>query len=167
MSRQAWAEPIDAETYLPETVCPHADDSRCLPSRRAWFWLFGDNAGRTGHCRRVIEIGGRHIRLFGIRAPALAETCRAGGEAWPCGKAALDWLKGYLEDREVACRERGRDEYGRMVAVCYVGGENLSGTLAREGWALNNPADGMDYAGAEEEAHLAGRGMWKGSGERP
>lgn len=115
----------------------------------------------------VIEIGGRHIRLSGIRAPALAETCRAGGEAWPCGKAALDWLKGYLEDREVACRERGRDEYGRMVAVCYVGGENLSGTLAREGWALNNPADGMDYAGAEEEAHLAGRGMWKGSGERP
>jgi endonuclease YncB( thermonuclease family) len=36
---------------------------------------------------------------------------------------------------------QARDRYGRLLAVCYVGGEDLNERIVRESWAL----DYLDY----------------------
>ncbi|SUS06971.1 hypothetical protein DF3PB_3540002 [uncultured Defluviicoccus sp.] len=32
---------------------------------------------------------------------------------------------------------KGNDRYGRVLATCFVGGENLNDRIVREGWALD------------------------------
>ena len=41
-----------------------------------------------------------------------------------------------IGSRPVACEERDQDGYGRMVAVCRVGGEDLNAWMAAEAWTF-------------------------------
>jgi endonuclease YncB( thermonuclease family) len=36
----------------------------------------------------TLEVGGRKVRLFGIDAPELDQTCDAEGQLWACGAEA-------------------------------------------------------------------------------
>jgi endonuclease YncB( thermonuclease family) len=51
---------------------------------------------------------------------------------------------------------------GRLLANCYVGGEDLNERIVREGWALNFRKYSSDYLRAESEAKRAGAGIWRG-----
>ena len=42
-------------------------------------------------------------------------------------------LAGKIGRRLVTCEGRGRDRYGRTVAVCYAGGEDLSAWMLEQG----------------------------------
>jgi endonuclease YncB( thermonuclease family) len=50
----------------------------------------------------------------------------------------------------------------RLLAVCYVGGEDLNERIVREGWALDFRRYSTDYLRAESEAKRAGAGIWRG-----
>src|SRR5512132_4350953 len=104
----------------------------------------------------TLVIAGERVRLQGIDAPELHQTCTAYGQEWPCGRTAADWLRTFLAGRSVECRGHARDRYGRLVAVCYVGGENLNERIVREGWALDFRRYSTDYLQAESEAKRAG-----------
>ena len=41
-----------------------------------------------------------------------------------------------IGSRPVACKARDQDRYGRKVAVCRVGGEDVNAWMVAEGWAL-------------------------------
>jgi endonuclease YncB( thermonuclease family) len=41
------------------------------------------------------------------------------------------WLREYLQGRTVECVGHARDRYGRLLAVCYVGGDNLNERIVR------------------------------------
>ena len=66
----------------------------------------------------TLRIGAQKIRLHGIDAPESKQTCRSGGKAWRCGAAAPRALRERIAGRSIACDERDRDKYGRIVAVC-------------------------------------------------
>ena len=70
----------------------------------------------------------------------------------------IDWqpLKRELENK-VLLPILG-DQYGRVLATCRVGGEDIGDAVVRAGWAV---AD-LRYAGAVLEARRAGRGIWSG-----
>ena len=61
------------------------------------------------------------MRLFGIDAPERDQACRIDEVAYHCGLEATKALGKLVQGRRVTCRERDRDRYGRIVAVCYVG----------------------------------------------
>jgi endonuclease YncB( thermonuclease family) len=58
------------------------------------------------------------VRLQGIDAPELHQTCTAYGQEWPCGRTAAEWLKNRLHGRQVECVGHARDRHGRLLAVC-------------------------------------------------
>ena len=81
----------------------------------------------------TIEVNGSRIRLHGIDAPERAQTCLAGGKRWQCGQHATRALADRIAGRPVACEERARDRYGRIVAVCRLNGRDLNAWLVAEG----------------------------------
>ena len=84
----------------------------------------------------TLRIGAHKIRLHGIDAPESKQTCRAGGETWRCGAAVTRALRERLGGRPVACEERDRDRYGRIVAVCRLAGEDVNAWMVSQGWAV-------------------------------
>ena len=84
----------------------------------------------------TIEIHSQRIRLFGIDAPESKQSCEdADGHNYRCGQQAALALSDYIGQRTVACKPRADDRYGRIVAVCRIGGEDISAWLVWQGWA--------------------------------
>ena len=77
----------------------------------------------------TIEMHGVRIRFHGIDAPESKQNCLAGGKHWPCGELATIALARRISERTVACDERDRDRYGRIVAVC-----RLVALISMPGW---------------------------------
>ena len=109
-----------------------------------------------------LDIGGVRIRLHGIDAPEARQRCRAGGRRWRCGREAARALADRIAGREVACQERDRDRYGRVVAVCGIAGTDLNRWMVARGWAFAYRRFTNAYVGEESEARTAGRGVWRG-----
>src|SRR4249919_2235646 len=85
----------------------------------------------------TIEIHGQRIRLFGIDAPESSQLCiRASGERWRCGQQASFVLADRIGRASVNCRPRDLDRYGRVVAVCFKGNEDLNRWMVANGWAV-------------------------------
>lgn len=117
----------------------------------------------------TLRAKGQRIRLNGIDAPELSQTCRdAQGQAWSCGTAARSHLAALVARGGVTCSKRGEDRYGRMLATCSAAGiADIGDAMVRDGHALNYGRYTSDYAGAEREARAARRGLWQGAFDNP
>jgi endonuclease YncB( thermonuclease family) len=110
-----------------------------------------------------IRVAGIEIRLYGIDAPESRQICKRGGHPWACGRTATRFLKALLQHRELRCRPREEDRYGRAVAVCFLGEMNVGAALVKAGQAVAFGA----YQAEEREARDARRGVWASDFERP
>lgn len=124
-------------------------------------------SGRVSGSARVIDgdtlvVGSKRVRLFGIDALESDQRCRAEGRSWPCGREATGALAGRIDGSTIACDERTRDDYGRVVAVCRRGGTDLNRWMVAQGWALAYRRYSQDYVAAERTARSSRRGMWRG-----
>lgn len=112
---------------------------------------------------RTLLVAGQTVRLHGIDAPDLAQTCDWGGRRVPCGTLAktalMDLTAGVAE---VVCRQRGEGENGAVVAVCSAEGFDLGGNMVHTGWALAGPGAPSRYREIEAKARAAERGLWRG-----
>lgn len=115
----------------------------------------------------TIEIHGTRIRLFGIDAPEGGQTCSAQGKSYRCGQQAALALSDKIGSKTVECRPKDRDRYGRVVAVCRVGGEDVNGWMVAQGWALAYRHYSLDYVSQEQRAESARAGMWQGRFQPP
>jgi endonuclease YncB( thermonuclease family) len=112
----------------------------------------------------TIAVGSRHVRLQGIDAPETEQVCLdAHGEQWTCGIAARDHLFAHIAGRPITCAARGEDRYGRTLATCSAGGENLNAWMVHEGWALAYVQYSHEYVDDEDAARAQRRGMWAGA----
>lgn len=107
-----------------------------------------------------LELGGQRVRLLGIDALELHQTCRDGsGAGIACGQEARAALAALVADGPLRCTEEGTDRFGRSLARCTNGrGEEINRTLVREGWALAFTGD-TRYAAEERAARQARRGI--------
>jgi endonuclease YncB( thermonuclease family) len=114
-----------------------------------------------------LRADGEEIRLLGIDAPELRQTCRdQRGRNWACGRDARDQLRRILARGNVRCASGEKDRYGRSLARCSASGVlDIGDALVREGFAINFMQGG--YRTAESEARAAKRGIWRGDFERP
>ena len=109
----------------------------------------------------TIEIHGQRIRLHAIDAIESRQRCYlAGGKAWNCGKDAAFAFADRIGRAPVSCDVRDIDRYGRLVAVCSQGGEDLNAWMVANGWAVAYRRYGRDYVKHENRARTAGLGIW-------
>jgi endonuclease YncB( thermonuclease family) len=112
----------------------------------------------------TLEVAGRHVRLEGVDAPEMEQTCRDSvGRPYACGRRAAQALAALIEGRNVVCKGLGPDPWGRLVATCEAGGEDLGAALTRAGWALAFRRFSARHVDEEEQARAASAGLWSGS----
>lgn len=113
-----------------------------------------------------LVIQGRKIRLAGIDAPELNQPCRHGGDRtgrrWYPGREGRAWLQSWIADRAVTCSTEHADRYGRTIATCFVGGDDIGRRLVAEGWAWAYTRYSTRYVDAEAEAAARGLGVHAG-----
>jgi endonuclease YncB( thermonuclease family) len=129
-----------------------------------------DNAGPPVSGRARISdgdsfhLGQDRIRLLGIDAPELEQTCTdARGGDWPCGRQARDALASLTAGKPLTCQPDGHDRFGRILATCSASGRDLGAHMVEAGLAIS--AD--DYGREQTNARNAGRGLWAGTFELP
>lgn len=110
-----------------------------------------------------IRLAGEEIRLKGMDAPELMQTCTVSAREYPCGREARTHLRRMLATGLVTCIGAGRDRFGRLLAHCRVRGMDVNAAMVRDGHAI----DSGGYAREEAEARAAYRGLWSGTFERP
>ena len=121
----------------------------------------GDTLVVNSKRQRTPCVGGTRVRLFGIDAPELKQKCKApGGGDFLCGRAAAAFLLEPVRDRTVECRGNSEDRYGRLIATCFIDGENLNAMMVGEGWALAYRDYSNKYVPQENVAREARRGIW-------
>jgi endonuclease YncB( thermonuclease family) len=121
----------------------------------------------TVHDADTITVAGGRIRLDGIDAPELAQTCERAGVPWPCGRDAAEALRAKLRGQPVRCAAQGRDRFNRLLAHCWLGEMDIGGWLVSEGLAVAYTRYSWRYAPEELAARWHGRGLWGGSFETP
>ena len=116
----------------------------------------------------TLEIHGERIRLFGIDACESRQVCEdASGQPYRCGQQAALALADHIGSRTVRCEGKTRDRYGRLVAICYLGDEDLDAWMVLQGLALAFRKYSTLYVPEEDGARLAKRGLWAGRFETP
>ncbi len=121
----------------------------------------------TGKARVIdgdtIVIAGERIRLHGIDAPELKQTCKTSkGKEQLCGQLAKQNLERLVKGQDVTCKGDKRDRYKRLIAVCYAGPFDINETMVADGWALAYRKYSTDYVRAETFAKARREGMWRG-----
>lgn len=114
-----------------------------------------------------LMVGQLEVRLFGVDAPELTQTCTRDGKPWACGSTAAKQLSNLIAGQEVNCVPLGTDKHGRTVARCRVGSTDLNRAMVANGYALAYRRYSMDYISAEESARASRRGIWSGAFELP
>ena len=116
----------------------------------------------------TLGIRGEKIRLHGIDAPEASQRCtRSTGKEWRCGQQAANELSDKIGHRNVRCEGTKRDRWGRLIAVCFLGDQDLNAWLVRRGWAVAYRRYSKDYVGQEDRAQKAKLGVWSGTFDMP
>ncbi len=113
----------------------------------------------------TLKMGDVRIRLWGVDAPESRQSCRAEGLSWNCGGLAMAALRSRAT--EIECRPKGRDGYGRLLAVCFNGGADVNAWMVSEGWALAYRRQSEEYLGQEEQARAGRKGIHRGTFVEP
>ncbi|TXN54050.1 thermonuclease family protein [Methylobacterium sp. WL2] len=116
----------------------------------------------------TIEIRGTRFRLQGVDTPESAQLCRdRSSKEYRCGQIAANALADRIGAGNVACEPITTDRYGRTVAVCRLGNEDLNGWLVAQGLGLAYRRYSTAYVFQEDAAKAARRGLWAGSFTAP
>lgn len=93
------------------------------------------------------------IRLGNIDAPEIRQ---------PDGREARDALHAHIVSEEIAVQVLSRTPDEWIVAVVWLGDENVNGWLVKQGhaWAYRQYADDADYCVWENAARSLHRGLW-------
>lgn len=114
----------------------------------------------------TLDVGGERVRLEGIDAPEVAQTCpRAWIGTWPCGKSAQRELARIVDRAEVTCDRRGTDKYGRALGICYAHGKDINAAMVRSGLAWAFIKYSSTYAAEEAQARGQRVGIWQADSE--
>jgi endonuclease YncB( thermonuclease family) len=144
-------------------------------------WLYAGKADTketiisTGQTIRAADgdsfaIGSRKLRLYGIDAPELKQTCNdAAGQIWQCGAAAHGALITLLAQPGLTCQANAQDRFGRSLATCSaINTADIAAVQVRSGMAVSNEFNGIrEYGAEEDEARAAKIGIWQGSFDDP
>lgn len=130
------------------------------------------NQALTGRATIVdgdtIGIRGTRLRLHGIDAPESDQLCMTdAGSQWRCGQRSAMALDERIAGRPVRCEQRDVDQYGRIVAECFLGEQSLNRWMVRQGWAIAYRQYSRAYVGDEDRARQDRLNIWSGRFDTP
>lgn len=100
----------------------------------------------------------RHkVRLYGIDSPELHQAF---------GQKARNQLEKLIDGRNVSVEEVSGDDYGRIVGIVRIGGENLNQQMVKSGYAwvyhhYCKKSFCREWEADEAAARRARRGLWR------
>lgn len=120
----------------------------------------------VGHARVVdgdtVEIEGVRVRLEGIDAPEIGQTCPGlWFGRWSAGRDAASELKQMINSAVVHCQSLGTDSYGRMLGLCTANGLELNREMVRRGFAWAFVKYSERFVADEKIARDAAVGIWR------
>jgi len=116
----------------------------------------------------TLNVRGRIVALKGISAPGLKQSCLdAGGQNYPCGQRAAKALSTLIGTATIACEPHQTDEFGRTLATCRKGAEDLGAWMTVHGHATANRQASAAYVTDEKQAWAKRRGIWAGAFDDP
>lgn len=110
-----------------------------------------------------LHLQGIKVRLLGIDAPELHQSCNKDGASYPCGELAKQHLESLINGNEIRCTSTKTDKYDRLLAKCYSGERELNREMVKDGWAVSY----YDYKQEEADAKKQKLGIWSGTFEWP
>ena len=126
-----------------------------------------------------LKINNNKIRLVGIDAPELKQTCQQGVTEYPCGEISKKWLDLLVADFQITCSYSKKDRYKRILGVCYIGNKDsvafkkkvksleLNSMMVKSGNAVAYRKYSDEYIKDEEYAKINKKGIWIGNFEMP
>ncbi|WP_245515336.1 thermonuclease family protein [Rhizobium deserti] len=112
----------------------------------------------------TLAAGDERLRLTGLDAPELDQTCEdSGGAAWDCGRDARQLLARLVRQSAATCHGRGRDRYRRLLVTCRAGAGSINAELVRRGMAVAAGQFEQEQAAARGER----QGIWAGEFDAP
>ena len=84
----------------------------------------------------TVKIGDIRIRLHGIDAPEQKQKCWKAGQAWSCGQESTKTLTTLIDNQVITCKGDTTDQYGRLIAVCYLKATDLNAAIVAAGLAV-------------------------------
>ncbi|MBY5444802.1 thermonuclease family protein [Rhizobium leguminosarum] len=109
-----------------------------------------------------LTLGDERLRLEGVDAPELNQSCERAGKAWACGRAARAALQEMVLASGTLCQGSRRDRYDRLLVICRSGaGGDINAAMVRMAISYG------DYGKEEAEARARKAGLWAGTFERP
>ena len=115
-----------------------------------------------------IKINNNRIRLHGIDAPELNQTCNRYKKKYSCGLVSLKALSKKINKNLVVCRVQNRkDRYGRFIGTCYLKKLNLNKWMVQNGYAIAYRRYSQEYIQYEEYAKKNSLGIWSGTFIKP
>ncbi|NUB04613.1 thermonuclease family protein [Azospirillum sp. Vi22] len=109
-----------------------------------------------------IEVEGRDIHLWGVRAPEADAMCHGNGQGEPCAKVSRRLLEALIGKDEVICIVKDGRPDKPVSAQCSVDGADLGHLMITSGWATDDRAESAGFYELLEQAARTERvGMWK------
>lgn len=116
----------------------------------------------------LLNVNGLPVRLYGIDAPEIGQTCLSGrGETYDCGAAARNTLERLIGSGSVQCSIYSILANKEQVGSCTVGDRDIGAVMVASGWAFPQRSLSSRYERLEARAQSARAGMWAGRAERP
>jgi endonuclease YncB( thermonuclease family) len=110
-----------------------------------------------------LVLSGVRIRLKGIDAPEIGQSCIGLAGPYDCGREARSQIRKLIGTGQISCEGWQYDKYQRLLAECKSGLKNLNREMALSGWAVAYGG----YAAEETVARKAKAGLWAGTFDRP
>ncbi|MXO57783.1 thermonuclease family protein [Pontixanthobacter gangjinensis] len=115
----------------------------------------------------TLNFSGASVRLLGIDAPELKQSCIRDSQDWQCGREAAAMLAQLIEGQNLKCQSRGADEFGNLLASCTSGDLDLGLTMVEAGLAVALASGGHQYAAAEALRKTHRIGIWSSQFDHP
>ena len=115
----------------------------------------------------TIHINKNKIRLHGIDAPEMDQTCAIKNKVWHCGIESSAALKKLVLDNNISCVVNDIDKYKRYIAECFINNKNINKFMVKNGWAIAYRYYSSDYINDENIAKNNKTGIWQGKFQDP
>ena len=110
-----------------------------------------------------LVLDGQRMRLKGIDAPELSQTCERAGQDWPCGRLAQRALQKLVLDDDAQCGGSEHDRYDRLLVICRSQAGDINARMVASGMAVSYGG----YQREEAQARAQKLGLWAGRFEMP
>ena len=115
----------------------------------------------------TINIGSNKIRLYGIDAPEINQTCLKKTKEWLCGVQSKIELINIINNEALSCKIIDIDRYKRLIGECFINQININQKMVKQGWALAYRYYSLKYVGDEIFAKQKRNGIWQSIFENP